>query len=267
MDWHLNIGFDTIHLFEDYRSDSHKDIVKDYDNVHLMTCEEYGIPDYASPATQNALYDKFLKDAKSNLKYDWVAFIDIDEFFILDDRYTLEKLCEEFNDVGGIWLSWKMYNANGHVKRPDGKVMDNYTQVIDDDILSTVDSIRWNKKSFVNCNVAEKFINIHLISKGVDVNRNNVITAPKIFKKAWINHYFTKSWEDYKERIFVRGNMNNTLRCLDQFFKQNPDMRHRKVELCEKERYRHTAVNMYVSRDLKIISGGNVNIIKKIKGI
>lgn len=265
LEYHLNLGFDAIYCYEDYRSDTHKDITDEYENVFLSTCEEYGVPNYVSPETQDHLYKKFLNE--HNDEYDWIAFIDVDEFIILDNEYTLDKLFEEYKDYAGIWLSWKMYNANGHIKRPEGKVMDNYTQVVEDNDDNMLDSIKWNKKSVVNCHVAVDFLNIHLIKGGVDINYNGNKLAPKVFKKAWINHYFSKSWEDYLDRIFNRGNLNNHLRCLDQFFDQNPDMADKKIELCEKERYRHTAVNMYVSRDLKIISGGNVNIIKKLKGI
>jgi hypothetical protein len=105
---------------------SHKDIFEDNPNVHVCTIAEAGVPNYHGTGTQRALYKKLLNDFKSEGKYDWVAFIDVDEFIMFDDDYDLEKLCSEFLDCTGIWLAWKMYNANGHIKRPVGSVIENY---------------------------------------------------------------------------------------------------------------------------------------------
>jgi hypothetical protein len=85
-----------------------------------------------------------------------------------------------------------------------------------------------------------------------------------VFKKAWINHYYTKSWEDYLDRIFSRGNMQNNYRCLDKFFNLNPDMMPMKEKMVNEQRYRHAASTMWISREMKIISGGNIELLKEL---
>jgi hypothetical protein len=55
-----------------------------------------------------------------------------------------------------------------------------------------------------------------------------------MYTKCWLNHYITKSWEEWCNRLFVRG-QNMALRQLDEFFKYNPDMIHLKDELYDKE--------------------------------
>jgi len=87
------------------------------------------------------------------------------------------------------------------------------------------------------------------------------------FEKAWINHYYSKSWEDYLDRIFARGNMNNNLRCLDLFFSVNPDMLPMKEKLVNEQRFKKTASTMWISRDMKIICGGNVNKLKELNNL
>jgi hypothetical protein len=123
----------------------------------------------------------------------------------------------------------------------------------------------WNKKSLVNLHVAKYWCNIHQIADGCDVLHNGNISAQKVFEKAWINHYFSKSWEDYCIRIQSRGNMNNSIRSYDQFFIQNPELLPRMRELIEKERYKHAKCTMYLSRRMGLISGGNIDIIKQIE--
>lgn len=53
----------------------------------------------------------------------------------------------------------------------------------------------------------------------------------KTYAKAQLNHYFTKSWEDWKERIFTRGDLRPGNRKLSDFFDYNPDMLDIKDEL------------------------------------
>jgi len=56
------------------------------------------------------------------------------------------------------------------------------------------------------------------------MNKNQDFNAPKIYEKAWINHYFSKSWEEYVTRM-KRGNLGNNTRNFDVFFQVNPDLK------------------------------------------
>lgn len=262
VDYHLALGFDDIYIYEDYRSDSHAQIFEGYEHVHVAPVSTIGVPDYNGTRVQGELYTKSLTMFKD--KYDWILFSDIDEFLVLE--VPLQELCEEFNDYTGILLDWKVYTANGHTKRPEGNVVDNYTEELDPDILIDRAPI-WNKKSFVNINKAEKWYRLpHIIKDGVNVDLNNDPNRKgKVFQKAWLNHYFSKSWEDFVERIVERGNMNNYTRTYDLFFKINPGLKYMEDKLLESVRYLHCKKIMWISKDKKIISGGNIDIINKIK--
>ena len=90
---------------------SHKDIFEDNPHVHVKTIKETGVENYNGTRTQGALYNKLLADFKREGKYDWVAFIDVDEFVDFEEGYNLERLCNEFKDTTGVWLAWKMPNV------------------------------------------------------------------------------------------------------------------------------------------------------------
>ena len=270
VDYHLSIGFDDIYFYEDYGSVSHKDIFIDNPHVHIYTIEDIGIPNFSSTQTQKSLYNNLLKNFKDTNYYDWIAFIDVDEFITFEEGYNLEKLVNEYKDYAGIWLAWKMYNANGHIKRPEGNVMDAYKNPINEKPYQIVDGgngakCMWNKKSLVNISKAKNWWTIHCIGDGCDIDYNTNMYLPKIYKKAWINHYFTKSWEDYCDRILNRGNMNNSIRSFDQFFKQNIELMPQMQKLIEEQRYNHAKCTMYLSRKFGIISGGNIKEIENIQ--
>lgn len=258
-DWHLAQGISKIYLFEDYDSESHKDIFEGYKDVIVQSLEDYGIPKAVKCAqSQLELQQKFCKTEN----FDWVLCIDDDEFLMFEDGYNLKKLLEEFKDYKGIWLGWKPYNANGYIERPEGGLMENYTQVSP----CRVDGGRFDKKSFVNLNKKGNFSDTHHVCDGgvnVDFTKNK--DSKPIWKKAWLNHYFTKSFEDYCERVFNRGNMTNENRNFDHFFDQNPDMINRAPELLESIRYRNIDDITYISKKYKIIAGGNVNRLKELQ--
>ena len=263
LEYHLALGFAHIYLFEDYGSTSHKDIVEGLQNVTLRSVEyDTPVSNHHSSGTQTELYNWFLKKAKAEHLADWILYTDVDEFLRFEDGYDLQKLCNEFKDETGIWLSWRFYNASGHVKRPEGGVLENYTQEAKPEERSDRD-IQWMLKSFVNVHNAER-TSVHEVIGGVNV-RHEHQRPVFIFEKAWINHYFTKSWEDYVERMCSRGNMSNDYRTFDTFFVCNQDMLPMKQRLIDSVRHRHTVATMWISRDLKIISGGNLEKLKRLE--
>jgi cellulose synthase/poly-beta-1,6-N-acetylglucosamine synthase-like glycosyltransferase len=74
----------------------------------------------------------------------------------------------------------------------------------------------------------------------VDTNRNYIahrVSLPPVYDKIQLNHYFTKSYEDWCDR-FDRGDLAPNHRKWEAFFEQNPTMKniaHYKYELSRKK--------------------------------
>lgn len=230
IDYHLSIGVNHIWLFEDYDSDSHADIVSEYNDV--VTLFPFSITGAApgNPIRQCAVYEWFCREYKD--KMDWCAFIDIDEFIILEDGVTLKELCNRLvdTDFNGFVLYWKIYDANGHIKRPIGNIMDNFTHESDSPI-----SFTWQYKTVVNmhksitnwpvCHTPQNVCDT--LGRRID---SRMRLNEKTFSGGYLAHYFTKSWEDWKIRL-KRGNILARNRKAEMFFYMNPDMRKIKDEL------------------------------------
>jgi len=261
VDFHLNLGFDSIILYEDYGSLSHKSILKNYPNVEIRQLRELGINDYHNCGNQMEMMNRTLEYYKVTKKFDWILYSDPDEFLMIEEGYSMDQMFEEFKNYGGIWLAWKNYGADRHIKRPEGNVVDNYKTPA---YILIDNAPHWNKKSFVNVSKADFMKNNHIINNGCDVNKNINPDGHNIYSKIWLNHYFTKSFEDYCERIFDRGNMGNSNRSFDQFFLLNPEFKNVKEKLIRYIQYKHTNNIQYISHDMKIISGGNINEIQKL---
>lgn len=262
---YLSIGFTKIYVFEDFGSRSHLSQVSDYvdsgqvvldslDQSHFIKKERKGT------MVQRNLYDKFLKTCRENNTADWIGFFDVDEFLAFEQGWDLQRLTEEFSSEAGILLSWVVYGASGHIKRPAGSVCESYTQHMPEGFLLD-GGWPWNVKSLVNVHKCPGMKHIHVFKDCVNTSHK---TEGLSFSCAWLNHYYTKSWEDYCERMFRRGNMHNNFRSFDQFFKCSPELQHRQREMVESVRYRHCKSTMWISRSMKIISGGNELRLKEL---
>lgn len=274
VEYYLNIGFDKLYIYEDYDSKSHYNQISEYiENkfVELVNISESNLPipkrgviSTGGQSTQRILYKWFFNQCKTGkIEADWIGFFDVDEFMMFEDGWNLELLEQDFDNYAGILLSWRLYGANKHIKRPKGNVVDNYTSYMPDGFLLD-GHFAVNVKSLVNVKKCSGLNTIHVFKECQLTNHSN----DKIlsFQKAWLNHYYTKSWEDYLDRIFSRGNMQNNFRSLDQFFKCNPEFTEdQKKEMIFAQRNKHCAATMYISRQYKLISGGNINKLEQLR--
>lgn len=259
IEWHLGLGFNAIHLFEDKGSKSHEEICAKYSNVYLRRYEddeevqEIIAPEFGNKK-QRRLYQWFCGVSLA----DWVAFIDIDEFVMFEDCWNLHSFCEEFSDFPAVHLYWKMKGASGHVERPSCRVMDAYTE----DAPFVKQDNGWNMKSFVNISKGLGMRTVHHANGAVRTDGTD--GEGPIYDKAWINHYFTKSWEDWCDRIYKRGDVYRGHRTLAQFFECNPSMEHLRDELIASVADRIPNGTYWLDKERGIIAGGNVRKIMEL---
>jgi len=256
IEWHLSLGFDTIHLYEDKGSESHEEIVAEYNNVFLRryeTDEEIKalLEAQGSAARQTVLYNWFGTTHKED--YDWVAFIDIDEFIVFNNGYTLDSFCKEFEPYSAVLMNWRMMGANGHISKPEVSVTEAYTM----ESPSLPQDYGYNYKSLCNLKKWKGLIHNHLAEGCVNTNHKEDIHEIQ-YDKVALNHYFTKSWEDWCDRIFKRGGTQNGHRTLAQFFEVNPDMEHLRIELIRSVADLVPVGTYWLDKENRIIAGGNV---------
>ena len=102
LDYNHKLGFDHIFLFQnDWRTDVERPFLTK------------GICDGRS--IQVRLFNQFLKD---NTEYDWIAFIDCDEYIVLKKHNNIKEFIEEYGSKHSILsLNWYMYGNLGIEKR------------------------------------------------------------------------------------------------------------------------------------------------------
>lgn len=187
LDWHSPI-FDKIIVVEDIGSTSHADIVADYSNVEVRQM-------WRTSITRQI---KTQQDIVNEIN-DWVIFLDVDEFLcgmIDTDFYK--------NEVGVI-VPYHLFNANGH-KTMQKNVVESYTREVE-----IADDYELPFKCFVNARLNPR----------LDLHR----AVGSVWQDdVWINHYYTKSQEDWQRRI-DRGGVMRKRRGWDEFYVYNPGMK------------------------------------------
>ena len=162
-----------------------------------------------------------------NNEYDFIIMLDIDEFLINKGNFSIDKENKKVidfinlldnNKIKAIKVQRYDFGSNGHKTKPNGKVMDNYTKR--EKICSSYKTIASSK--FINVN--QKFYGVHdfplLNDSGKIYNdyftykltgypnkcmKDTINETPLV-----INHYYTKSYEEYINRckMWKNGGVN-----------------------------------------------------------
>lgn len=119
--FHLSVGVDFIIVVDNGPSPSLADILAPYRQsgvVELVTFTARG-------EQQQRAYERVIKKMAGKTR--WLGFIDVDEFLFPVTADSLPEVLRDFEDVAGVSVNWVSYGSNGHEQRPDGFVIDNFT--------------------------------------------------------------------------------------------------------------------------------------------
>lgn len=102
LDYNEKLGFDKVLMFQnDWTTDLEHPILE----KHICNGRSIQVP----------LYNQVLND---NTEYDWLAFIDCDEFIVLKKHNNIKELIEEYKDkTNVIGLNWYFFGNLGKVSR------------------------------------------------------------------------------------------------------------------------------------------------------
>jgi hypothetical protein len=132
-------------------------------------------------------------------RYEWVGFLDADEFVVIKDGRSIPQYLADFADAPGVALHWYYYGSNGHRTRPTVGVIHGYTRRQSGPNRHVKCFVRPERVT-QNRNSHSWFFRAALWA--VNEKRKAVmgsIGAPTA-QHAWINHYYCKSLEDFQEK-------------------------------------------------------------------
>lgn len=130
-------------------------------------------------------------------KHDFIGFIDTDEFIMEARKGLFLEVLSTLQYHGNLALSWRMFGSDGKKTRPKTTHVKAYKKWIPNDHI----------KSIINARISHGVPrNPHYFEgRGRTFNENGEQVLSAIVthtsQKVWINHYFTRSEQEWEEKI------------------------------------------------------------------
>ena len=208
--YHAHIGVEHFFLYDNGSTLPVSESLGEFASSGMVT-----ILGVSGKAMQLTAYNYCLSEFGSRCF--WIAFCDADEFICPRDANDLRVALTEFEEYGGLGLSWRVFGSAGREKRPEGLVIDAYTQYLTQPDPHIKSIVRPDKVT--GCRNAHSFGYIH---DACCVSENHEpIPAGSPFwlpshKRLWVNHYFYKSREDFADKL-SRGRNSPRLEATNQW--------------------------------------------------
>ena len=199
IEFHCLAGIEHFYLYDNNSTDDFHLVLDPY--IREGVVDLYPWPKY--PGQMEAYSDCIL--TKANTK--WLAVIDLDEFLFPVIKNTLGEALDEFDkpDIAAVCVFWRLFNSSGAKRYVNDYVINRFKQYLF--------SYQPHVKSIVRPErVTVPPVDPHLFVPkqgfvNVDENHKRLTAAKPSYRvdsKLCINHYWTKSLEEWKQKC-ARG--------------------------------------------------------------
>ena len=220
IEYHRLVGVTKFYIYDNGSEDNLTEVLRPYIDSGVVSYTFYpGVP-----CPQVKAYNEAIREYRNKAK--WIAFIDIDEFIVpmidktrqdktrqdktRQDKTSYTSIIDVLNEVetrykhkwqfAALAVNWVIYGYSGHETKPEGLVIENYTESAG--IIKCV-------KVIVNPRTVLRFYIHHAIHFWFVSERHMNMKPAKLMKwsddadnitKIRINHYATKSYQEYARR-------------------------------------------------------------------
>jgi hypothetical protein len=210
--FHKLVGVERFYLYNNRSDDDgHREALAPYIADGTVVLHEW--PACLPPnvvtgeATQTATYEHCLQHYGADSR--WIAFIDLDEFLFSPTGRSLPDMLSEYERWPGVGANWAMFGPSGHTTKPDGLVTECYVRRSDkkghnEKIKSIVDPRRVRNFCLAHFFVyhGEPHVAVDENHRPIDARPGSPysITDEVSFDKLRVNHYTTKSEEEFRHK-------------------------------------------------------------------
>lgn len=242
VEYYKMLGFSNICLYDNNRDgeENFNDAIGDYINNGYVILKDYrNITTPCQLMAYNECYAEYGKE------YDWIAFLDIDEFIFLNRHANIKDYLMDsiFDDFDMIHMNWLMFGDGGMVYDNGLPLLMRIKTPLDVNMTSGYDiPDTFHIKSIVRggLNKITFSTNPHTPNDNIRCcNSFGIPCAPDSpfvpydFRNGGILHFTTKTAEEYAKKVnrgFCDGNPNTKQSLIELFFKRN-EITKEKVDL------------------------------------
>lgn len=220
IEYHKIVGIEHFYLYNNNSEDDYQSVLKPYINEGVVTLVQWPHNQAQMQAYKNGV-EQFSKETE------WLSFIDIDEFIVPVATENIYEFLKPFQKNRPVVLAyWKMFGTSGKITR-------NLDNLITEDLTVTWDKFSDIGKLFYNTayeldlsgvhstsihhyvwgKLGKKYLPpVNIFNKLCIYEKNPVPKKMKLDFPLQINHYFSKTYDEYKQKK-AKG---------DVYFKINP---------------------------------------------
>ena len=210
IDYHLAIGVDHFYLYDNNSTDDYAEVVQPYIAKGIVT-----LIDWPYQQAQVKCYKHCLETFSSETK--WIGYIDADEFVCPKHATTIKEWLARYDKFPAVVIDWLQFGTSGLIDHDYSKgVMEQYFSCWED---------FWMGKSFVNTRYRisnwhtqyfhhHSYVYYNIFGCRFSMPAVNQWGFISPMGHSWgggkhrvanstiqINHYYTKAWNVYKEKM------------------------------------------------------------------
>lgn len=213
LEYHLLIGVEHFYLYNNFSNDNYLEILNSYIEKGIVTLREWPL-EQGQRAAYEDCYEKDRNESQ------WICFLDLDEFICPYKNNNIIEFLKKYEKYPSVIIYWKMFGTSGKLERTK--------ELIIEEFYITFDKLFTLGKCFFNTNFKLRKHKIHYIDAEINIfnrkivirsiNENRKFIKYNIHRKgkkeftAQINHYFSKTYNEYINKKIKRG---------DAFFKES----------------------------------------------
>lgn len=221
LEWHVRQGVEHFYIYD---NGSTTPVKRDIPAEYRERCT---VVDWAGyhPHTQIDAYANCLSRFQDETE--WMAFIDTDEFIRVVDGTPLPEFLgrTEFQEAAAVSMGWVTYNANGLLKRDERPVRERFTTTVEypAHLPQCKCVVRTEQVRMMGPHHPIRS-NTPLVIVDEAGNDHREVARPLPRERLVVDHYFTRSYEEWQEKM-ARGSCDPSYTRGPEWFElMNPEM-------------------------------------------
>jgi hypothetical protein len=204
IEYHKLVGVEKFYLYDNESTDNTKEVLAPYIQNGTV---EYTYFHGKGFLTQTKAYANAVRRFKNKVK--WLAVIDLDEFIVPVSKPKIIDVVNEFQDklwktkrkrLFGFSIHWVLYGYGGHREKPDGLVIENFRKSGGANVcIKTISNPR--AAFFLSPLSLHTPIYLDLAFGFTETAEGFPWSATISVNTIRVNHYFTKSYEEYVQKL------------------------------------------------------------------